>query len=245
MNGMIRMQVLYEISMELGAEADLQKTAKKALLAYLSKLGCLAGVIVRADFSREPAFIEQVISVPRDLSGNMAYKEISARLRGGIAMGGLKAFLATLPLDGTLGNINYYVMELRDFGVLLLLKSGEPFDKPILHGLTQLNAKLAQACLAGLYTDRLERSVKERTKDLRDANEKLTESLTNIKTLKGLLPICAGCKKIRDDKGYWNQIESYVRSHSEAEFTHGLCPDCMRKYYPAYAEDQEDRNKEP
>jgi len=243
MNSMIRMQVLYEISMELGAEADLQKTAKKALSAYLSKLGCLAGVIVRSDLSSEPAHIEHVMSMPRDLSGNSAYKELSARMRGGIAIGGLKAFLTTLPLNGTLGSTHYYVMELRDFGALLLLKSGEPFDKPILHGLAQLNAKLAQACLAGLYTDRLERSVKERTKALSEANERLTESLGNIKTLKGLLPICAGCKKIRDDKGYWNQIESYVRRHSEAEFTHGLCPDCMRKYYPAYADDLEEKKK--
>ena len=61
--------------------------------------------------------------------------------------------------------------------------------------------------------------------DLRDAFEK-------IKTLKGLLPICASCKKIRDDKGYWNQIEEYVGSHTEAEFSHCICPDCMIMLYP-------------
>jgi len=52
------------------------------------------------------------------------------------------------------------------------------------------------------------------------------------KTLKGFLPICASCKKIRDDKGYWNQIESYIRDHSEAEFSHGICPECIEKLYP-------------
>jgi PAS domain S-box-containing protein len=60
----------------------------------------------------------------------------------------------------------------------------------------------------------------------------LQEALANIKTLRGLLPICSHCKKIRDDKGYWNQIESYIRDHSGAEFTHGMCPECMKKLYP-------------
>jgi hypothetical protein len=57
-----------------------------------------------------------------------------------------------------------------------------------------------------------------------------------VKSLSGLLPICAGCKKIRDDKGYWSQVESYVQAHSEAKFTHGLCPDCIKKYYPELEE---------
>jgi two-component system sensor histidine kinase/response regulator len=60
----------------------------------------------------------------------------------------------------------------------------------------------------------------------------LQRSLANVKSLSGLLPICAGCKKIRDDQGYWSQVESYVQKHSEATFTHGLCPDCIKKYYP-------------
>ena len=59
----------------------------------------------------------------------------------------------------------------------------------------------------------------------------LQEALTKVKTLTGLLPICASCKKIRDDKGYWNQIEAYIRDHSEAEFSHGICPECMKKLY--------------
>ena len=61
------------------------------------------------------------------------------------------------------------------------------------------------------------------------------KALSEIKTLSGLLPICASCKKIRDDQGYWNQIEIYIRSHSEAEFSHGLCPDCAHRLYPEYA----------
>jgi PAS domain S-box-containing protein len=60
----------------------------------------------------------------------------------------------------------------------------------------------------------------------------LQAALANVKSLSGLLPICSGCKKIRDDTGYWNQVESYIQRHSEATFTHGLCPECIKKYYP-------------
>lgn len=63
----------------------------------------------------------------------------------------------------------------------------------------------------------------------------LHQALAEIKTLSGLLPICASCKKIRDDKGYWNQIETYISTHSEAEFSHGICPECMKKLYPQFA----------
>ncbi len=62
----------------------------------------------------------------------------------------------------------------------------------------------------------------------------LKEALDKVKTLSGLLPICASCKKIRDDKGYWNQMESYIQSHSNAEFSHGICPDCVKKLFPGF-----------
>jgi PAS domain S-box-containing protein len=61
--------------------------------------------------------------------------------------------------------------------------------------------------------------------------DELKEALASVKTLRGLIPICASCKKIRDDKGYWSQVEVYVRDHSEAEFSHGICPDCMKTLY--------------
>ena len=62
----------------------------------------------------------------------------------------------------------------------------------------------------------------------------LRETLGQVKMLRGLLPICASCKKIRDEHGTWNEIESYVRKHSEVNFSHGMCPDCMRGLYPEY-----------
>ena len=60
----------------------------------------------------------------------------------------------------------------------------------------------------------------------------LQDALAEVKALSGLLPICASCKNIRDDKGYWNQIESYIRDRSEAEFSHSICPECAKKLYP-------------
>jgi CheY-like chemotaxis protein len=65
----------------------------------------------------------------------------------------------------------------------------------------------------------------------------LENALAKVKTLSGLLSICAGCKKIRDDQGYWGQVEIYIQKHSEAQFTHSLCPECIKKYYPE--EDQD------
>ncbi|HWC59160.1 MAG TPA: PAS domain S-box protein [Verrucomicrobiae bacterium] len=78
-------------------------------------------------------------------------------------------------------------------------------------------------------TDR-KRQEKERLRLI----EELKEALRRVKTLNGLLPICASCKKIRNDGGYWEQVETYIRSRSNAEFTHGICPDCVRSLYPEY-----------
>ena len=62
-------------------------------------------------------------------------------------------------------------------------------------------------------------------------NEELTRALSEIKVLSGLLPICAACKKIRDEQGVWHQIEVYIRQHSEADFSHGICPACAKRLY--------------
>lgn len=66
------------------------------------------------------------------------------------------------------------------------------------------------------------------------AIEEREEALREIKALKGLIPICAKCKKIRDDEGFWNQLESYIEKHSEASFSHGVCPECSDELYGKY-----------
>ena len=67
--------------------------------------------------------------------------------------------------------------------------------------------------------------------ELRRLNAELQAALDKVKVLSGLIPICAGCKKIRDDKGFWADLEHYVSEHSDATFSHGLCPDCIKKYF--------------
>jgi PAS domain S-box-containing protein len=76
---------------------------------------------------------------------------------------------------------------------------------------------------------------KEAERDREELIQELQEALVNVKTLRGLVPICSSCKKIRDDEGFWHQVEVYVRDHSEVQFSHGICPDCMNKLYPEMA----------
>lgn len=71
-------------------------------------------------------------------------------------------------------------------------------------------------------------------RELKGRIAELEAAINQIKTLKGLIPMCASCKKIRDDSGYWEEVEEYVMKHSEAEFSHGICPECMNKLYPEY-----------
>jgi hypothetical protein len=78
----------------------------------------------------------------------------------------------------------------------------------------------------------LEEKVESRTAELVTRNTDLEEALGTVKQLSGMLPICAVCKKVRDDQGYWQQVESYIGRHSEAQFSHGLCPDCSEEMYP-------------
>jgi len=91
--------------------------------------------------------------------------------------------------------------------------------------------------MLGAHTDltpqkQAEEALHKKTIELEGANKKLQEALDNIRTLSGLLPICFSCKMIRDDKGYWKQIEAYIEDHSEAEFSHSICPVCVKKLYP-------------
>ena len=86
-----------------------------------------------------------------------------------------------------------------------------------------------------------------RRKKVEEERERLIESLqkalTEVRVLSGMLPICSYCKNIRNDKGYWQEIEEYIKEHSDAEFSHGLCNDCMKKHYPSIYEDLKKEGK--
>lgn len=110
----------------------------------------------------------------------------------------------------------------------------------------------------------LEKKISERTRELDAANGKLVleieerkrteaekeqliaqlqKAMQEVKVLSGFLPICASCKKIRDDSGYWSQIEEYISKHSNALFSHGICPDCVKKLYPDFHDELRRRTK--
>jgi hypothetical protein len=95
-------------------------------------------------------------------------------------------------------------------------------------------AVLLGLALVGAYKLR----VREHKRRAVELARKVDEAVGQVKMLRGMLPICAGCKKIRDDSGYWNQMESYISSHSEADFSHGMCPECIERLYPDYAATQ-------
>jgi CheY-like chemotaxis protein len=78
---------------------------------------------------------------------------------------------------------------------------------------------------------------KAREEELRQSNDELQKALRDVKVLRGLIPICASCKKIRNDGGFWQQLEEYIGEHSEAEFSHGICQPCVKKLYPGVYQD--------
>jgi ligand-binding sensor protein len=99
----------------------------------------------------------------------------------------------------------------------------------------QLSQLAYQSFKNDLIVKKLKISNEELKKYKKQLEEIVEDKTTELKILKGLLPICCHCKKIRDDKGYWNQIESYIHEHSEAKFSHGICQECAKKLYPDVA----------
>jgi len=119
----------------------------------------------------------------------------------------------------------------KDLGVLEVDHVKFPQEKD-----RYLNLTLSMAGVCGLAMENARRyqKIKNTENQLRNEKEKLEAALAEVKKLSGLIPICGHCKKIRDDKGYWNQVEAYIQEHSEAKFSHGICRDCAKKYYPGY-----------
>jgi len=107
----------------------------------------------------------------------------------------------------------------------------KPFEERMLYATIEMALYKASAQKQlHAYSKELEKGVQERDRLIFD----LKEALDKVKVLSGLLPICAYCKQIRDDAGYWSQIESYISRHSDAEFSHGICPDCVKKHFPDF-----------
>lgn len=113
-----------------------------------------------------------------------------------------------------------------------------PLNRAVVSNLILLMGTLFSAA-SGLFTFSLEQAranleaeVERRTIELRRRNDSLERAMQEIKALRGFIPICAACKKIRNDQGYWEQMEEYIQQHSEVKFSHGLCQDCRQRLYP-------------
>ncbi|MEW5736573.1 MAG: hypothetical protein AB1921_17140 [Thermodesulfobacteriota bacterium] len=98
-------------------------------------------------------------------------------------------------------------------------------------------------CFMMMNNERVEEDLRSSERNLREKNAELARAISEVKTLSGLLPICAHCKMIRNDTGYWQRIEHYIQEHSDAQFSHGICPDCMRKLYPEVADELDEEGK--
>ncbi|MFA4829464.1 MAG: transporter substrate-binding domain-containing protein [Thermodesulfovibrionales bacterium] len=121
--------------------------------------------------------------------------------------------------------------RVAEFECRMLNKKGE-----VLHCITSLVLYSEQGILEGTIMDITERKNAEEVlqryfSELEKSNKELQEAIAKVKTLSGMLPICSYCKKIRDDKGYWKQVEVYISEHTDTMFSHGMCPDCAKKAY--------------
>jgi hypothetical protein len=134
-------------------------------------------------------------------------------------------------LSGKIDSVNYTFRGIK--------KDGKIIHVEIFGSTIQL---AGEPSVSGSILDITERKQVEKDRDKLIVD--LQKSLSEVKTLRGFLPICSHCKKIRDDKGYWNQIESYIQKHSETEFSHSICPECAKNYYPdmnLYGEDESEQ----
>jgi GAF domain-containing protein len=117
-------------------------------------------------------------------------------------------------------------------GILVLLDDGPIEDGELVTAIVDFLASRVGTEIERHYIEEnLKRLVVERTAELEQSNKDLKLALSEIKILQGIIPICSHCKKVRDDRGFWQQVESYISEHSEASFSHGVCPQCFDEVY--------------
>lgn len=230
MQALIRAVLFIVIALIVTFLSTMRKQAEEVTKKYsndlnerIKELNCLysiSEIVRRNDLSREKILQECVYI----LSQAYQFPEIAAcRITWGDQEYKTENFRITEWLQGRaimlrgeqIGNIEICYLEERQ----------EIYEGPFLVEERKLLNSVAD--LLGRSSER-KQAEEEREKLIIE----LKEALAKVKTLSGFLPICAWCKKIRDDRGYWNQIESYIRDHSEAEFSHSICPECMEKLYP-------------
>ena len=154
----ILIQLFYEIAMSIGATLDLKSMLKTSLSTYLRKLNCSAGLVLQLKSNDgERQSYEPVLSIPRNALGNATCRAALDRVPENLGESRFREFIEGLPIvENSSPGKHYHIMRLPDFGLLVLVKSGQPFDYPILQSLKRLNAKLSDSCLACLRKKKLE-----------------------------------------------------------------------------------------
>ena len=151
-----------------------------------------------------------------------------------LSEGGVDLILLDLSLPDSQGSATFYIVHETVKNIPIILMTGLQ-DENLALELVQKGAQdyLIKSEINRTLLVRAFRYAIEREKLLVE----LREALDQIYTLKGLIPICSSCKNIRNDKGYWQQVESYISQHSTVKFSHGICPRCAQKLYPEYCAD--------
>lgn len=199
-------------------------------------------VLLIEDDQADAFLIQEMLLEPvagrKEEAGNLMIRPV-VRLDEGLrlaAEGGFDLVISDLGLPDSQGlaTVKKLAEAVRHLPIVVLTGLN---DQEV--GFEAVNAGAQDYLVKGQVTgEMLLRSIRYAVERKRIENEKeqviaqLQEALAKVKLLSGLLPICASCKKIRDDQGYWQQIESYIKCHSNAEFSHSICPDCARRLYP-------------
>jgi len=130
------------------------------------------------------------------------------------------------------GSYRFQVLACNSDGIWNPTGASYKFQLPPRFYQTAWFTGLIAIAVAGLWFGAYRWRVYQLKANERELTQRVAEAVAHVKVLSGLLPICSGCKKIRDDKGYWNKLEVYMMSHADITFTHGLCPDCIQQLYP-------------
>lgn len=195
-------------------------------LQLLTKMLSSNGYIVRAVKSGEAA-ITSIQKKPPDL---ILMDIIMPGLNGFDVCRKIKAMkqFKNIPIIflTALNDVKQKVLAFQSGGVDYITK---PFSSEEV--LTRIHTHLQ---LFRLNNELIEKNkdLSKRNRKMKQKQQELKQALDNIKKLQGLIPICAKCKKIRDDEGFWDQVEVYISKHSDVKFSHGICPDCARLLYP-------------
>jgi len=205
---------------------------------WLLALGIAAttGVLARLGTVRAPAaamYLQLIITAGllTGLFGMIATITVCTIAVVGLILAGNAGLLPTPDLSvGITQGITYAAAFVWTgglmYGAIRLLRRAIADAETELSGRIRAEADLAR------HLSQLEETVQARTAELTLVNARLRDSLAKVKTLAGIIPLCMHCKKIRDDTGYWSRLEQFLNEHTEAEFSHGICPECLEKHYP-------------